>query len=217
MKPFDYYINQCAISDTRAFTKVLKSLEGERGGRWIKISKTDAEYIFHNCLVMFVDAPKEVQFNAMRLVRYCLANEDFLKQYYSDVWQFYTLSVFHPDGNVRNAGFWFYSEFLFQVSCLLEYSGLFRKRQPKLNKGDHKKLEEFYVFSGMSLFQIHNDYIEDNKKRLSKKEKGDGKYIPFVTDTKDPYLRTIRRAIEDLTRGTLFDRLAEKYGFKKIH
>jgi hypothetical protein len=167
-------------------------------------------------MVNFVEGSKEVQFNCIRLIRYALSNDSFFINHYQEIWQVYQLTVFHSSGNVRNAGVWLLAEYWFTMTIFIDDVVSSYNKIERVNKKKKEEMELFFVMNGMSLFELERDYVEQHKKKLSKKEIGDGRYIPFPSETKDPYLRTIRRGIDEIARGNFFDRLAQKHGYGKI-
>lgn len=203
-----YYIAACETEDIKAFSDTMKKLEKEYG-TYPHFSVEDAVSLFNNCWGIFRQNNNPIQqYNALRLVKYVTTSNEFMKtnNNYEKVWEFFKNTIFHENGNVRNAGIHLLSRLYFGMQILSEHP-LLRKKIPE---SEAKSYEKFIVDMFLYLDKLERDYTAANINIISKDDLEDKSGRPWGGDTKNKQLRTIRRAIEELDRGPL-RKLLTKY------
>ncbi|MBI5152266.1 hypothetical protein HZA39_01925 [Candidatus Peregrinibacteria bacterium] len=205
----DYYIAACETEDMKTFSNTMKKLEKEYG-IYPHFSLKDAESLFNNCWRIFKQNNNPIkQYNALRLVKYVTTSDEFMKtnNNYQKIWEFFKNTIFHENGNVRNAGIHLLSRLYFEMTILSE-SSLLRKKIPENEIEDCQK---FVVDMFLYLEKLERDYTAANINIISKGDLEDESGRPWGGDTKNKQLRTIRRAIEEMDRGTWLRKLLVKY------
>ena len=174
----------------KSFTQKLRSLEKDFD-TYPEFLVEDAERMFRSCRLLFEKSKnKIVRYNAIRLIKYAVTTKEFLREHVEDIWSLAGRSLIDPDGNVRNAGIQLISRYrfgmLFIADCaVLDGIRKERKEFDEETKFQKKMIEQLFELCEME--KAHSD--------------------PKI-------LKTIRRAIEEYNRGTMFSELAQKHGYE---
>lgn len=207
--PLDYYIAACETEDMKTFSNTMKKLEKEYD-TYPHFSLEDAESLFNNCQRIFKQNNDPVKrYNALRLAKYAVTSDQFVRinNNYQKIWEFFKNTIFHENGNVRNGGIHLLSRFYFEMTILAD-GLLLRKRIPE---NEIENYQKFVVDMFLYLDKLERDYIAANINIIPKDDLEDESGRPWGGDTKNKYLRTIRRAIEEMDRGTWLRKLLVKY------
>lgn len=196
-------LNSFHLKSTRKFTEVLKPFRRkytdygpirDKDKGWIEVLAVS--------LKAFVDfqGDKSAEYNILRFIRLLSVNSVVLKTCYIDLFNLYLSTLFDPNGNIRNGGY-----------RLLENMkmGLL----PTSSKDTKSKnLRKSWMNLFFELLRIEGDYTKQYKDVLRSDMHG-RKYRRESVDTKDKFLKNIRRGIEMIDRGFYFDMILEEFEY----
>ncbi len=167
----------------------------DKDGRWNEVVE--------KCLDLFIRFRENVhaKYNLLRFIRLLSANSFVLETYYQEIFSIYSTTVFDDNGNIRNAGF-----------RIIENAKMGVLPASKKNIA-RRDLRESWMFLFFELLRIEKEYTQDNKDSILRSDRHGRRYRKWSTETKDKYLKNIRRAIEEIDRGYYFDRILEEFGY----
>lgn len=204
------FLSRVGTTPSRDFTLDLKAFEKQ-----YKYSRTplgDARRFYKTCADILQDQTSSIdaQYNALRLLKHIAWDPNIFIEHYRDYWEFYKPTILHKNGNIRMAGATLISYFYFGVTIIRDPIG--RKREKELTSQE-VGLENFFVERILEMMTMENAYVQQHEKRLSASDFCDDFHVRLSTETRDPYLKNIRRGIEELTRGTEFvDKIMREHG-----
>lgn len=190
------------------FSKTLQHFDQERNKKNLNLK--EEEHLFGIVRDTFDKAETtEMQLKALRLAQ-VLLNIDFVQKHYQELWFLYEATLFHPNGNIRHYGANLLSDYLMWINFLLP----FEKRKKSVVDKEGEKMEQWYWDKFVQMDFIHHHYMNEEAAELDKDDLPDPEspYFPHSTETKDKFLKNIRRALEEMTRSdSLIAYLAHKY------
>lgn len=152
-----------------------------------------------------------LRYNALRLLKYAVTTEDFLRRYAPDIWMLYKETIFDPDGNIRRAGCQLMRRYRFGMTFIADPFPLKKKRRDEKSTEEIRRFEKMLIEQCLELFEMEQRYRKEHPRVERKRPSG---FLPGSWDTKDVYLRNIRRGMEEATRGIFIEKLAEKHGYE---
>ncbi len=208
-------INTALVPDIKSVTNTLKNFE-RIYETYPLFQQIDAEEIYRTCIVVIQQHTKDalLRYNALRLLKFAMTTEDLLRVHAEDIWSLYKETIFDPNGNIRNAGLQLMSRYRFGMSFIAD-SYQFRKRKyGKKRAAEIKHFQKMLIEQCIELFEIERTYREQHSYLEELQEELLNGIPRGSWDTKDKYLKTIRRGMEEVTRGIFIEKLAEKHGYQ---
>jgi len=156
------------------FTQALHALEKEYG-LYPTFRVEDSVCLFHECRRLVEHSQKKVaRYNALRLLRYVVTTEDFLRVHAKDVWTLCRATLFDPDGNVRNAGVQLFSRYRFGLSLIADPWKLRKKKIGKKKQEEMDHFQKMLVDQFIELHELETSRVKDhaNEEELWRKSAG---------------------------------------------
>ena len=193
-------IKDCEKIDQKSFTLELKQIERASGGKYCCLNIKQSQHVFDESLKIFDNNDDStIKYNALRLAKYGVDINEALKHDYKKPWSLYLKTIFYADGRIRTAGINLLDRYYFGLS------------QSSKNEEVDRLLIDMFLY----LQNLEDEYIQKHEDKLGENDLPDfAGRIPWSSDTKDKFLKTIRRGIEILTRGPM-DELMETYGYQQ--
>jgi len=190
---------RCRNEDQKSFTKTLRDLErGE--GRYCIIGEK-GEIIFKECAKIFdegeYDNNPTAQYNSLRLVKYAVDSPQALGEDYKKPWELYLKTIFHNDGRIRMAGVQLLDRYYFGLSFDLKPISFWQGKKRKTDKLQMEEIGNFLIEKYLYLQKTEEEYLNKHQLRLFEKDLPDlVGTMPWASDTKDKFLKTIRIGME---------------------
>ena len=203
------------IPDMKLATKAFKDFE--RGYEtYPRFALEDAERIYQECTQIIRTSDNAIlRYNALRLLKYAVITEDLLRTRADDIWALYKETIFDPDGNVRNAGFQLLSRFRFGMVLISEPFSLKKRKRNKKQIEEENRFQKMFLDQCIELFEVEKRYMREHATAPGIEEELRYKGRPRGSwDTKESYLKTIRRGMEEATRYASIEELAVKNGYE---
>lgn len=193
-----------------AFTATLKGLE-KRYDTYPHLQLQDAEELYGSCRVLFGSTQNStVQYNILRLLKFAVTTDEFLLSRAEDLWPLILTTLSDADGHIRNAGIQLLARYRFGMSCVAD---LWQRRKISATKRrETERIEKLMVEHLLDLFRLETQYLADHPEIAGEEEASP--YFLASWETKEKNLKTIRRAIEEGTRGTYIQKLAVRHGYE---
>lgn len=200
----------CQKQDEKKFTQTLKAFIQSMGGNYFSLKRPEAEQILHGCIDVFNQFSNPVvQYNALRLAKYAVDHPEALGQNYKEPWKIYLRTIFHSDGRVRMAGVHLLDRYY--MALVFDFKPIFLSGRRKFDPVRAEKMSRFAVECFFHIQDIETEYLNEHQKLLRKTDLPDmNGGMPWASETKDKYLKSIRMGLEVfLIRGPFEDLMAE--------
>ncbi|MEI8230867.1 MAG: hypothetical protein WCG83_07080 [Candidatus Peregrinibacteria bacterium] len=209
--PAQNFLLAAANETTAAFSATLKKLE-KNFNMYPHLQPKDAEELYVGCRTLLHSTQKSgVHYNTVRLLKYAVTTDELLYSRAEELWTLIRSTLFDIDGNVRNAGIQLLSRYRFGMSCVVDLWPEHRKIGVA-KQAIIERMEKLMVEQLLDLFRLEEQYLADHPEIVEEEESSS--YFLRSWETKDKHLKTIRRAIEEDTRGTFIQKLAVRHGYK---
>ena len=168
----------------------------------MKIECEEAENVFNTCSKVICD-PNETdstKYNAFRIIKQSVLETDFVKKRIKDTFALFMYGILHENGNIRNEAFNYFVDL--DMGC-----SSYKTEDCKLKK-------EYYEEAAKVLFHLrwlHGEYEQTNAKNLPRSDRSTKTTMPYSYDTKDPFLKILRRFFERIETDH-FHEMLQKYG-----
>lgn len=202
------------VPDMKSATKALKDFE-RTYETYPEFTLEDAEMMYRECVHIIRNSDNAIlRYNALRLLKYAVTTEDFLRRYAPDIWMLYKETIFDPDGNIRRAGCQLMSRYRFGVTFIADPFPLKKKRRDEKSTEEIRRFEKMFVEQCLELFQMEKQYKKTHPDLDDVEEENLFNIPRGSEDTKDKYLKTIRYGMEEVTRYARMGDLAVKHGYR---
>lgn len=195
-----------AAEDIKTFTQTLKRLEKAKM-LYPDLPIKDAKALFADSeTIVRKSFNKIARYNALRLAKYAVTTSIFVRRHAEEIWSLYRGTILDADGNVRNAGVSLLGRYYFGMSMATDgYGKRYRLREEEKNHLERLFAEQFF-----DLLQLEAQYLHDNLDVYD--EESHCPFVPFASETRDPFLKNIRRGIEEFRSEEHMVKLGEKHG-----
>lgn len=139
------------------------------------------------------------QYNLLRFMRLLATAFAVQVHCHRDLGRIYWNTLFNQNGKIRNAGYQFLGNMQFGL--------------PSYTKnGTTKPVRQHWMELFFALLRTERDFEITNRKFLLRSDLTGRKWRKHSTETKDVFLKNIRRGIELIDRGFYFDEILEDFG-----
>lgn len=207
-------LNNFNLKKSKNFTKLLEIFRKKYGNwgpsdnkedtnsDWVEIyERTIKEYTNYH-----LEENDLARTNILRFTRLLAINKIIFIEYHEELINLYLSTITDKNGNIRNAGYRLLENMRFSLTFHSE------PREDNDNPQKHKNLRKAWVNLFIDLVNQEIIYVKKKKKELSSCDYNN-KYRTYSIDTRNTYLKTLRRGIEMIDRGMYFDKLLDEFGF----
>jgi len=197
----DAILKAVTTKDRKTFTRMLNDFEEKYDVKYGAMDPQAAAVIFQSCHMIVENpqsTPEHIE-SALRMMRVILNTKACMQHHMSDVFDLCMRFLDHPDGNVRNAIVHLLDRYKFGITLLF----------PERISTEDNPYERLFLDQYLRMIDLETSFL--SRHPAIARAESRRKHLPMSTDTKDPILKTIRRAIELFGMGLLIEQLAEKY------
>lgn len=210
MTIFTDYIKDCELQDTKMFTQTLKTFQ-RIFNKYPRFEPKDAKYLFDSCSKLFQTSQNPViQANAIKLAKFATTSTRFMRSHAHEIWQLYKETVFHENELVRKAGVQFVARYYFGVVVNIDPHPALKIKVPKEKQ---KELKKFLMFNYLHLMYLEKKYMTERSMWPTEEEVYENPGIFLAMNTKDVFLKNIRRGIESFGTGKYMIEIMTENGY----
>ena len=202
------------LENSKKFSAVLKPFKKrytdygplfDKDAQWIEVFQITLSLYHHaqsESVERYTGTTRRIgtrRYNLLRFMRLLAASFSVQVDCYEELTRLYWGTLFDPDGKIRNAGYQFLVNMQF---------GLPRRSSDAKTTASRKNWMELFF----DLLHTERYYEIENKNHLLRSDLTGRKWRKHSTDTKDVYLKNIRRAIELIDHGFYLDEILDEFG-----
>ena len=157
----------------------------------------------------------ESKYNALRLLKLSLLNRGIFWDIYMPIIWLFLYCINHDYWNLRMESIHLLSELQFKTNLYTESYSFYKNKHTIKDKKLYNYCYPLLIDLFFRLWDLNDKYELENKKNISLKDRKKDGYIPCSYDTEDRYLKSIRRAIEELDRPHFIWKMEEFWFIEK--